>query len=620
MNDTVPPDRGTPDRGTPDRGIPDRGTPDRGTPDRSGRAGSPPADGRTPKGASGGPPPSTDDSSIPLAVTGTRRPFNVIWIIPIVALAIAGFLGYRALMDRGPSITVTFRSADGLTAGQTRIKHKAVDLGTVRSIDLSKDMTHVDVRIDMRREASRVLTDQARFWVVRPRLSTANVSGLDTLVSGSYIELDPGAPNGKSKSEFTGLEDPPAIRSDEPGDTFNLKADRIGSIGSGSPVFYRDINAGEVLGYDLGPNGDGVTIHAFIHAPFNHFVRENSHFWNVSGLSVEFGGAGLQVHVASLQALISGAVAFDIPKDSKPAAESKPDTDFQLFPDENTANSASSHNKIGFVSYVDGSVRGLATGAPVQLYGIQIGTVSNVQLQFDPNGLTSRVAVKMLIEPDRIVRPDQPTTNQKPVDVARALVRRGLRVQLQTTSYLTGALAVAFVFQPDAPGGDSVGVDDGLIVLPSVPGGLDSITSGLSEVSAKLGRLPLDDIAKNLNATLAGVSAVANGPELKSALNSMSSAVANVQDLVKKVDAGLTPTLKRLPEIAQSLQGTVDRANKLVGSVDTGYGGNSDFRRNMERLLVQVSDTARSVRLLADYLDAHPEALIRGRTNRAGER
>lgn len=558
------------------------------------------------------------EREVGVADVDARRPFNVIWLVPIVALLIAAFLGYRALQERGPTITISFRSADGIVAGQTRVKHKAVDLGTVRAIDLSPDMSHVEVRVDMRREASRVLTDHARFWVVRARLNAANVSGLDTLVSGSYIELDPGMPDGKSQTEFTGLEDPPAIRSDEPGTTFTLKADRIGSVGSGSPVFYRDIAAGEILGYDLGPDGNGVTIHVFVRAPFDKFVRNNTHFWNESGLSVNLGAQGVSVRVASLQALISGAVAFDTPVDEKPGAATEPGAVFTLFPDASNASSAGYHQRIPFRTYVEGSVRGLQKGAPVLMFGIQVGTVTDVKLQFDPDGLTSRVAIDMDVEPERFMRPDQ-VSSAKPIDVSRALVKRGLRVQLQTTNYLTGQMAIAFVFQPETPA-DDVKEQDGAIVLPSVAGGLDSVTSSLSDLANKLARLPLDEIAKNLDATLSGTSKLTNGPQVTQALTSMSDALVNVQDLVKKLDSGLTPTMKRLPEIAQALQQSLDRVSKLVASADTGYGASSEFKRNIERLLNQVSDTARSVRLLADYLDQHPEALIRGRTDRAGDR
>jgi len=172
----------------------------------------------------------------------TRRPrFSVVWVIPIIAAILAAYLGYRTVAERGPLLTLTFDTASGLTSGQTQVQYKSVALGTVESVDLSNDNKHVIVRVRMNNVGARFLTDHARFWVVRPSFSVGNLSGLQTLVSGDYITVDPGLPGGQYRTSFTGLEEPPGIRSDVPGHTYVLKAPNIGSLGTGSPVFYRDI-------------------------------------------------------------------------------------------------------------------------------------------------------------------------------------------------------------------------------------------------------------------------------------------------------------------------------------------------------------------------------------------
>ncbi len=554
----------------------------------------------------------------PTAQIHGKRSFQWIWLIPIIAALIGAYLAWQAISREGPRITLQFRTGDGLTAGQTKVKHKAVDLGTVRSIRLSPDMSHVNVRVDMTRDATAVLTDHARFWVVRPRLTTTSISGLDTLVSGSFIELDPGQTRGKSETNFVGLEEPPAVRSDEPGHTFDLTADRIGSLSSGSPIFYRDITVGEVLGYDLGPNGRGVTLHTFIRAPFDGYVRQNTHFWNASGVAFTLGAQGVHIQLESLQAVLAGGVAFDVPKDSAETPLATPGAKYTLYADEASADAAGYRQQIPFVTYFEGSVRGLAVGSPVELYGIQIGDVTGVRLQFDPHGNSTRVEVKLQVQPERILDMDQ-IDQSKPIDVARTLVARGLRLQLRTANYLTGQMVLAMDYFPNDKPPD-VTMQGDAILLPSTNGGLDSITTNLSDIAAKLGKLPLDEIAKNLNDTLRGVSQLANGPELKQALQGLSGTMSSAQDLIRKVDSGATPLLKRLPEIAQGLQAAVDHASRLISSADSGYGEKSDFKRDLQRLLVQAGDTARSVRLLADYLDQHPEALVRGRTERSGER
>jgi paraquat-inducible protein B len=566
--------------------------------------------------------PPPPEPGFPEARVHTRRPFHVVWLIPVVAALIAVFLGWRAISQQGETITLSFSTADGLVAGQTKIRHKAVELGTVQRINLARDMSHVVIQADMRREADAYLTANARFWVVRPRLTAGNISGLETLLSGSYIEMDPGAAGGQSQTSFTGLEEPPAVRSDEPGRSFTLNADRIGSLSSGSPVFYHDIPAGEVLGYEVHPAEErqksAITVDVFIRAPYDQFVHANSVFWNASGVSVQLGAEGVRLRLESLQAVLSGGIAFDTPAGSQAGPLSVTQSAFRLYADEAAAEAAGFHDNIPFLTYVKGSVRGLAVGAPVEMFGIQIGTVTGIHLDFDPTGRDSRVAVSFEVQPERIFGLGKiPKT--PPSEITEALVAHGLRTQLRSANLLTGQLVLGMDFFPDAPKVRLL-QEDGAFVLEDQPGGLDSITSGLGAIVQKLEALPVDEIAANLNAALAGVQGITNGPELKQSLRALTATLAAVQELARQASAGVGPALERLPQIAEGVQNTIDRANRLVGSADAGYGTNSQFRRDIERLMDQFSDTARSVRLLADYLDQHPDALLRGRTDRSIER
>ncbi len=532
-----------------------------------------------------------------------RSRVSLIWLIPLVAAVIAAWLGYRTMSQQGSLVTLSFRSADGLTAGQTRVRHKAVELGQVETIRLSDDMSHVIVTVRMRREADPYLTDMARFWVVRPRLSSGSLAGIETLVSGSYIEMDPGGRDGARRVEFTGLEQPPGVRTGEPGRTFAVKAQRIGSLGAGAPVFYRDITVGEVLGYDIGDGTGPVTVQLFIRAPYDNFVRKGTHFWNASGISVQVGGEGVHVELASIQALLSGGVAFDSPSRQAqadvPPAEAG--TEFPLYNNYAEAQASGYSTKQEFVTYFESSVRGLARGAAVEFYGIQVGTVTEVALELNPANGDARVRVRLEVQPERILS-ESAIAKTDPMDVARRLVRRGMRAQLQTASYLTGQMVLALDFVQDAAPAE-LAVNGADVVLPSKSGGLSNILVAAEDIAGKLGRLPLDEIGQNLNG----------------ALRSASGAMASVQDLVKKTDAGLTPTLRRLPEITTGLQEAVAKAGRTFGSIDASYGNNSQFQRELERAMTQVGDTARSIRLLADFLDRHPEALVRGRAGLAAQ-
>lgn len=544
-----------------------------------------------------------------------RRLPSAIWLLPLVAAFVAAFLAWHTLAERGPTITISWRTGQGLSAGQTKVQHKAVDLGTVRSLRLSDDMTHVIATVEMQRQATRFLTDNARFWIVRPRLSAGNISGIETLLSGAYIELDPGSPDAPARRDFLGLEDPPAVRSDEPGRTFRLTADRLGSLDSGSPVFFRDIAVGEVLGYELAPDGRQITMKIFVRAPYDSFVHPATHFWNASGVSISLGANGVELNLESLRAVLAGGVAFDTEADGLDAPPASTDTTFALSPDEDTARTAGYRSQVAVVSYVEGSARGLSVGAPVELYGIRIGQVSDVQLEYRPATTDFRVAVHMMIQPERLwhVTPD---TNFD--DVAAGLLARGLRAQLRASSLLTGQMVVAFDFFPDAPAAQLTRVGDEL-VLPAMPGEADALTTGLGNIVRRLNALPLEQIAANLNATLAGTNAIANSAELRRSLSSLAATLAGTRDLVRKLDAGMTPALARAPEIARQLQATLEQTNRLAASVNGANGQDSRFSRDLERLMGQLADTARSLRLLADFLDQHPEALLRGRTGREGE-
>ena len=559
-----------------------------------------------------------EQPAIPQANVRRKSAFSFVWILPIVAAVVGAYLAFTTLSQRGPEIVITFKGADGLTAGQTKVRHKAVDLGTVTSIQLADDMSHVIVHVRMNSEADPYLTDHARFWVVRPRLSGASISGLETLISGGYIEMDPGSKGGSEKRQYTGLENPPGVRSDEPGTTFVLDTARIGSLGSGSPIFYRDIVVGEVLGYHL-PEGNGaITVNAFVRAPYDKWVRTGTRFWNASGVNVTFGGAGLHVELESLQAVLSGGIAFGTPEDSRDTESAKQDATFELFPSENAADAAGYKQRIKTVMYFQTSTSGLTDGSPVQIYGQQIGNVTDVKLELDPVHATARVRVDAEIQPERLQAVGG-NPSETPEDVSRRLVAHGMRAELVTTSYITGALAVSLDF-PSSPPPGSVSMEGDAIVLPTLGGGFSGIITTASEILQKVGAIPFAQIGTNASTLLATLNATVGGPEVKQAISAATGALTDVQGLVKRTDAGLTPLMRRLPEISNNLDQTLSRASQLVGSVDTGYGGNSQFSRDLDRLMSQFNDAARSIRLLADFLDRHPEALVRGRANEGAER
>jgi paraquat-inducible protein B len=554
-------------------------------------------------------------ASHPVAAVHRHRWYHSwIWAIPVVTLLIGGWLVWDTLTQRGPLITISFLGAEGLQAGQSHVRHKDVDMGLVQNIQLSKDLQRVIVTIRMDRQALPLLTTTAQFWVVKPRFFAGSISGLETLLSGGYIELLPGAAPGASARDFIGLEDPPVLQTDEAGTPFLLHAPRIGSISLGSPVFYRDLEVGQVLGWDIADMADSITIHAFVRAPFDRYVHDGSHFWNASGASVQLGPKGIQLQLESLRALILGGVAFDTLPDARGSPVSTANHNFTLYPDADTAEHASIAENIPCIAYFAGSAAGLAPEAMVSLRGLPVGEVTSVYLSYDKVADRVVVAVKFDVEPQRINRLQLPGETDS-TGMLGVLVHRGLRASIGTSSLLTGQQEVALVMQPDAPAAE-LKMDGKILVVPTAEsGGLSDLAKSASAILAKLENLPFDQIARNLNETLSGANKLINNEQLPQAVASLQLTLAELQGLVHRADTGVDPLLKRLPALSQELDEAVRRADTLLGSLNAGYGSNSGVNVDLDHLILQLSDAARSVRVLADLLTRHPEALIRGRTD-----
>jgi paraquat-inducible protein B len=561
------------------------------------------------------PPDQPRPDAPPTAVVRSRvdrkRRLSLIWAIPIVTLLIGAWLAWRTISERGPEITITFETAEGLQAGQSQVRHKDVVMGQVTRIALSDDLQHVEVTVRMNHESAPLLNDRAQFWVVKPRFFAGSITGLQTLVSGSYIEFAPVADASPSKSQFTGLEEPPVLQSDVPGRTFLLHAARLGSLSLGSPVFYRDLSVGQVLGWDIADMAKSVTVHAFVRAPYDQYVHDNSRFWNASGATIKLGGNGVQLQIESLRAVILGGIAFETPNSGNDSPVSASNREFPLYGDKDAADSSTYTRSVQFLANFVGSVNGLMPGAPVNLHGIKVGEVQSVNLTYDKQLDNVVVPVRFNVEPDRIEQLDLPYGGDLDKMMA-ALVHRGLQVRVESASLITGAMRLAMELPTDAKPG-TFAKDGDAYIIPAAEGGGDLATSA-SALMARISTIPFEQIGQNLNQTLAGVNGVVNDPALRQSVQELRTTLASAQTLVANLDHGTAPLMQRLPAIANELESAIRHVDKLVGSVDAGYGANSAFGRDADRLLAQLSDTARSVRVLADLLTRHPEALIRGRT------
>ncbi|KXV33797.1 paraquat-inducible protein B [Gluconobacter thailandicus] len=535
-----------------------------------------------------------------------RTRFSLILLIPVLAILISGWLAWKHFATRGPEITITFDTADGLTPGQTQVKNKAVTLGTVQDITLSKDMRHVNVKIQMNANSAHILTDNTRFWVVRPRINGASITGLDTLISGAYIAIDPGAPSDHYQTEFRGLEAVPGVRSDQPGTTFWLVSPALGSLGQGAPVFFRDVPVGEVLGYTMPPGGEGpIVIQVFVKAPYDHYLRTDSRFWNVSGIQVGLGAGGLKVQMQSIQALFSGGVAFGLPDRRRDleAPVAPANSVFKLYSSPADADSARYHQRLRVATYIDTSVKGLAAGSQVSMFGLQVGSVTAVKLQISSPQDKPRVRVEMQIEPERMMPEWRESQLAQTKEYLAAFVANGMRASVQSASFLTGESMIGLQFVKNAPP-LALTYEGDVAIMPSQPGGMDGIMESVSTITDKIAAMPLTQIGEHVNDLIAHADGRLNSREVTQSLVALRNSLQHLDTLTKNAN-------QHLPELLASLQGTMNNAQSLLGA----YGGDTDFHRSLQGMINQMTQMARSLRLLTDYLDHHPSALITGRRN-----
>ena len=543
---------------------------------------------------------------LPQAVARRSRRFSIIWIVPLVAVAIGAWLAWDTLSKEGPTIEISFDSGEGLQAGQSQLKYKDIVLGTVKSLALAPDQTHVIVTVATTHEAKPLLTEGTLFWVVKPRFFAGNISGLETLLSGSYIGMQPAAKAGKSQRQFVGREDPPVLGANVPGRTFLLKSKRIGSVSIGSPIFFRDLAVGEVLGWDIADMAESVTIHAFVRAPYDSYVHDETRFWNASGVSIKLGGTGVEVQVESLKALLLGGVAFETPVADIHTAETPADHVFPLFADRDAANAASYTRKIPAISYFPGSVSGLAPGSAVTVHGLKVGEVTDVHLTYDAAKDEVSAPVRYEIEPERVVGVGKRVFNTDTESV-QALLKQGLRASLQSANLITGQQNVALDFVADAPRVE-VTMDGPDFVIPATEGGgFGGLTAAATDLLNKVNTMPFDQIGKSLEGILKSTNDMVAGPQMKKALTDLTAMIASAQGMIQRLDT------KQLPQLSADLEKTLTSANKLVLSLDSGYGDSTKFNRDLDRLMVQANDAVRSIRALSDLLARHPEALIKGR-------
>jgi len=527
-------------------------------------------------------------ADIPVEPAIVRRPSRIswIWLVPLIAAIVGATLLVRDWLERGPQIVITFQTAQGLEVGKTQVRYKDVTVGTVSRIELSEDWGAVEITADIDKHAEELASQGAKFWVVRPRMSFSGVSGLGTLLSGAYIEADvpPGAVEGSLpvQTQFRGLESPPEITTDRSGSHFMLDADNLGSLDLGSPVYFRYIKVGQVVGYQLDPTGSDVDIQIFVEAPYDRFVTTNARFWDASGIDLTLGPQGLNLRTQSLLSIALGGVAFE-PFGQGDEARAEPYTAFPLYASETAARAVPDSVVLPVRMRFDQSIRGLSVGAEVDFKGLKLGEVTAITLDYDTQQRSFYAVVDANLYPRRL-GPVYETADRYARDELHArnlfepMIENGLRAQLRTGNLLTGQLYVVIDTFPDAK---PVALDQSEpFTIPTVAGELTQIQQRLSRILTKIEAFPIDQIGQSAQRLLAETTRM-------------------IQHLDKKV----TPEAQAM--LRQGTQALVEIQRLLATD--------APLMSNSEQALQEMTRAARSLRNLADYLQTHPDALIRGR-------
>jgi paraquat-inducible protein B len=468
-------------------------------------------------------------------------------------------------------------------------------------LSLTEDFSLVSVKAQFVKGAEAYLTENTRFWVVRARVASYGVSGLGTLLSGAYIDIDPGKP-GKQELKFHGLEEPPIVTTVDPGRIFTLKADRKGSIEVGAPVYYRQITVGKVIAYHLAPEGTSIFFKVFVNAPFHQYVHENTRFWNASGIDMKLDSQGIRIQTESFVSMMVGGITFDILSNyERPGETAQEDATFTLYASRDAAEKKDYSEKKLFLLKFDTSVRGLSPGAPVEFRGIQIGEVIDLKLEYDANKKSFEIPVLIVIEPGRLnlKKDTAPKDHEKIIDF---LVAKGLYAQLKAGNLVTGQQYVALDFFPNAAP-TRITYEGTYPVIPTLPTQIEEIASKVSQFIAKLDKLPIEQIGSNLKDTLDGARRIANSPEIGEALRSLNTAVKEIQMLTAALRTGTAPELNAVLKQAQLSLAT----SKAVLETD------SPLQYRMKETLEELSDAARSLRVLVEYLENHPESIVTGK-------
>lgn len=539
----------------------------------------------------------------PSPQTRETRRLSLVWIIPLVAVVLGGWLVFRHLQSQGPLIEVQFGTADGIVAGKTEVRSRSVKVGMVEDVRLADDLKGVVVKIRLDPKAAGLARLDTLFWVVRPRVSGASISGLGTIISGAYIELDPGSSEDTVRS-YVGLEEPPVTPSGVPGLRLNLLAADRGQAGVGSPVLYEGNEVGTIERRRFNAKTKEVELRAFIYKEYSSLVTENVRFWHESGVEVTAGAEGFKLKLPSIETLLAGGIAFGLPEGIEAGAKAQDDSNYVLYGTQERAAESVFRSGGEFLLLFDQSVRGLVEGAKVEFRGLQVGRVAGISFLYGDKAESRRVPVLVQLNQAMIEKQFSPSMRDEGGEGMARAIGEGLRGSLRPANLLTGQLYVDLDFYDDIPVTPIVQIGD-YAVLPTVETGLARLEEQIAAVLNKLEALPLQESLAKIDGAVEQSTRTLEAAE--KAFGRSETAIAEVRDSLRAVRKVLeNPEFSKLPgEVRETLVA-------LRGSLE-GVGPKSSLYGDLRRTMDELRGAARSIERVAQTIEEKPNSLVFGK-------
>lgn len=539
------------------------------------------------------------------------RKFNAVWTIPLIALALGAWMVVQTYLTEGPEIEVSFKTATGLKEGETQVRYRNIAVGTVTQIDISNDLESVVVKIKMDREAEPYLREDTLFWVVRARIGKGGISGLDTLLSGAYIEISPGR-EGAEQRRFVGLEQPPLTPTDAPGIRLVLLSEDSSSLSSGDSVVYKGFDVGQIESVEFDIETGDIRHTVFIDAPYDDLITSATRFWDVSGVTIATDAEGIKIRTGSLDTILHGGVSFGLPEDREPGKPVEPNTEFQLYSSYEEVLNQPFINKTYFVVEFKQSLRGLQPDAPVEYRGVRIGRVERFlvdelidkTLREGLESVGTALPVLISLEPAQLHVPDTKEWAERMHDGVEYGVGRGLRASLGTTSLLTGVKFIDLEYYEDLPP-VKMHEFEGYAVIPAIETSVGSIEHKASLFLDKLNELPLKDTVVNANQVLA---------DLDRTLLSLQAILddRHTRALPAEIDAAIESLRAILDD--EELRTLPAELQNTLAAAKVQLEGDSTEVYQLGRTLHEVEAAARALREFLDFLEMNPESLIKGKS------